>query len=65
MTVLPESMACTRYNPLLLGAVQDTEDFAANAMDFAPGMCLNPLLDSGNGLGAVVSESAFATADFD
>ena len=27
------------YNPLLLGAVNDTEDVAASAMDFAPGVC--------------------------
>ena len=33
-------------------------------MDFAPGMGLNPLPDSGNGFRVVVSESAFATADF-
>ena len=52
------------YNPLLLGAVNDTEGLVASAMDFAPGMWLNPLLDSWNGFGAVISESAFATADF-
>ena len=34
-------------------------------MDFAPGVWLDPLLDSGNGSGAVCSESAFASADFD
>ena len=52
------------YNPLLLGAVNDAKDMAASAMDFAPGsMWLNPLLDSGNGFGAVISESAFAAAD--
>ena len=34
-------------------------------MDFAPGMWLNPLLDSRNSVEAVISESAFATADFD
>ena len=51
------------YNPLLLGAVNDSEDLAASAMDFAPGMWLNPLPDSGNGFGAVISESAFAAAD--
>ena len=50
------------YNPLLLGAVNDSEDLAASAMDFAPGMWLNPLPDSGNGFGAVISESAFAAA---
>ena len=27
------------YNPLLLGAVNDSEDLAASAMDFAPGIC--------------------------
>ena len=50
------------YNPLLLGAVNDSEDLAASAMDFAPGMWLNPLPDSGNGFGSVISESAFAAA---
>ena len=52
------------YNPLLLAAVNDTEDLATSAMDFSPGMWLNPLPDSGNGFGAVISGSAFATADF-
>ena len=51
------------YNPLLLGAVNDSEDLAASAMDFAPGMWLSLLRDSGNGFGAVISESAFAAAD--
>ena len=37
------------YNPLLLGAVNDTRDLAASAMNSAPGMWLNPSLDSGNG----------------
>ena len=32
-------------------------------MDLAPGVWLNPLLDSGNGFGVVISESAFAAAD--
>ena len=41
------------YNPLLLGAVNDTEDLATNAMDFSPGMRLNTLRDSGNGFGVV------------
>ena len=50
------------YNPLLLGAISDFEDLAASAMDFAPGMWLNPLPDSGNGFGAVNYESAFAAA---
>ena len=51
------------YNPLLLGAVNDTEDLATSTIHFAPGnMWLNPLLDSGNGYGAVVSERAFAAA---
>ena len=53
------------YNPLLLGAVNDTEGLAASAMDFAHGMWLDPLLDSGDGFVAVVSESVFAAADFD
>ena len=26
------------YNPLLLGVVSDSEDLAASAVDFAPGM---------------------------
>ena len=51
------------YNLLLLGAVNDSEDLAASAMDFAPGMWLNPLPDSGNSFGAVISESAFAPGD--
>ena len=34
-------------------------------MDFEPGMCLNPLPESGNGFGAVISESACAAADVD
>ena len=50
------------YNPLLLGAVNDSENLAASAMDFAPGIWLNPLPDSGNDFGAVISESAFAAA---
>ena len=53
------------YNPLLLGAVNNTEGLAASAMDFVPGVWLNPLLDSGNGFGALMSESAFAAADVD
>ena len=53
------------YNPLLLGAANDTEDLATSAMDFSPGMWLNPLPDSGNVFGAVICESAFATAAFD
>lgn len=53
------------YNPLFLGAVNDTEDLAPSAMDFAPSMWLDPLLDSGNGFGAVYSENAFGGADSD
>ena len=53
------------YNLLLLGAVNDTEEFAASAMDFTLGMWLDPLLDSGNSFGAVISENEFAAADFD
>ena len=52
------------YNPLLLGAVNDTEDLAASATDLAPGMWSNPLPDSANGFGEVISESALATTDF-
>ena len=33
-------------------------------MEFSPGMWLDPLLDSGSGFGAMVSENAFASADF-
>ena len=51
------------YNPLLLGAVNDSEDLAENEMDFAPVMWLNPLPDSGNVFGAVISDNAFATGD--
>ena len=51
------------YNPLLLGAVNDSENLAASAMDCAPSMWLNPLPDSGNGFGTVVSESVFAATD--
>ena len=50
------------HNPLLLGAVNESKDLAASAMDVAPGIWLNPLLDSGNDFGAVISESAFAAA---
>ena len=53
------------YNPLLLGAVNDTKHLAAIAMDFAPGMWLNLLPGSGKGFGAGLSESAFAAADVD
>ena len=56
MTVLPEAMACT---------TRCIEDLATSAMGFLPGMWLHPLPDSRNVYGAVVSESAFATADFD
>ena len=52
------------YNSLLLGAVNDTGDLAASAMEFAPGMWLNPPIDSGNSFMEVISKSAFATADF-
>ena len=45
------------YNPLLLGAVNDSEDLAANTMNFAPSMWFNPLSDSGNGFGAGISEN--------
>ena len=53
------------HNPLLLGAVNDTEYLAGSAMEFSPSMWLNPLSDSGNSFGAVISESAFAAADFE
>ena len=53
------------YNPLLLGAVYDTEDLAASAIDFAPGVWLDPLLDSRNGFGAVCLGSTFASVDLD
>ena len=45
--------------------MDDTDDLATSAIDFAPGVWLDPLLDSGNRYGAVCSESAFARADFD
>ena len=51
------------YNPLLLGVVNDSEDLAASAIDFAPGMWLNPRPKSGNIFGAVISECAFAAVD--
>ena len=44
------------YTPLLLGTVNDTEDLAASAADFAPGILLNPLLGSVNGFEAMSSE---------
>ena len=50
------------YNPLLLGAIHDSETLTASEIDFAPGVWLNPLLDSGSGFGVVISESAFAAA---
>ena len=53
------------HNPLLLSVVNDTDGLVASAMGFAPGMWLDALLYSGNGFGAVISEIAFATADFD
>ena len=43
------------YNPLLLGVVDDSKNLAASAMDFAPGMWLNPLPASGSGFGAMIS----------
>ena len=51
------------YNPLLLGAVSNSEDLAASAMDLSPGMWLNPLPGSGNSFGAMTSDSAFVAAD--
>ena len=51
------------YNRLLLDAVNDIEDLATSAIDFTPGMWLIPLLDCGNEVGAVISESVFAAAD--
>ena len=42
------------YNLVLLGAVNDTGDLTASAMNSAPGMWLDPPVDSGNGFGAVV-----------
>ena len=49
-----------QYNPLLLGPVKGAGDLVASAMDFAPGVWLNPQLDPGNGL-----KSAFTGADSD
>ena len=51
------------YILLLLGGVNDSEDLAASTIGFVPGMWLKPLPDSGNGFGAVISESAFARGD--
>ena len=39
---------------------RDSKDLATRAMDFAPGMWLNPLPNSVNDFGAVIYESAFA-----
>ena len=50
------------YKPLLLGVVNGVKDLAASAMEFAPGVWLTPLFDSGNVFGAVCSESAFTSA---
>ena len=50
------------YNSLLFGAVNSTEYLVASAMEFAPGMWLDQLLDSGNIFAAVIPESTFATA---
>ena len=40
------------YNLLLVGAINDTEELASSAIDFASGTRLDSLLDSGNGFGA-------------
>lgn len=53
------------YHPLLPGIVNNAEDLSVSAMDFAPGMLLDPLLDSRTGFGAVYSENAFASATID
>ena len=53
------------YNPWMIGRVNDVEDLAARAIDFAPCVWLNPLFYSGNDFGAVSSESAFAIGDSD
>ena len=54
-------------NPLLLGAVNDTEHSAVSGIDFARVIYiwLKPLLDSRNGFGALISENAFVTTDLD
>ena len=52
------------YNPLPLGTVSDTEDLVASAVELKPMVCLGPPLESGDDFGAVCSESAFASADF-
>lgn len=39
--------------------------FAATALEFAPGVWLDPLLESDNGFRTMFSESAFAGADSD
>ena len=54
------------YNPLLLSVANDTDNLAASAMEFAPGVWLGALLDPENGFAAVFrSESAFARAGLD
>lgn len=52
------------YNPLLFGAMTPKTWFA-NAMDFAPGLWFDPLLDSGNVFGAMCSEREFSGIDSD
>lgn len=46
------------YNPLLLSAVNNSEDLVVSVTDFVPGMLLDPLLDIGNGGGAMCFKSA-------
>ena len=41
----------------------DIEGLPTSAIDYAPGMWLNPLPDSGSSFGAVIFESSFAAAD--
>lgn len=53
------------YSQLLLGAMNDVEDQAASAMGFAPGVWLDPQLDSGESLEAMRSESALTTSNSD
>lgn len=51
------------HRSLSLITVKDVEDLAERTIGFAPGVWLNLLLGSGNGFGAVSSESAYASAD--
>ena len=55
------------YNPLLLGHHKRHQRFGCKCDGFCTryDMWFNPLLDSGNGFEAVISESAFTAAGVD